>query len=194
MEGKSRWLLILGILALVAVGEYWLTAENKSQSTPVSAATEGATPTVQSAAQSAESNSKIVRPARPEPDAVAATLDRKTTPQTPSVVELFPDAEELRQAVAQNPHQTPEGILHFSVAVAQRLENLKTASEANQFMSELEDCVARSQAAPANTPGSIESLCLRNAHRARDKFPTLSGRYFALRAKAGDQARLFDDN
>ncbi len=190
MKSLKFRLLILGVIVIVGTSSWIWTRSNpnseKNEGTPVRS--EEAPVSALEKSPSDASQALTNESAQPE---VAAPGGE---PPQPNLVSMIPAAAELRKEVEKNPHATPKQILKFSNSIVTRLETLKSPTEARQFINELEECVDQSHANPDKIPGSIESLCLLNARRTRDKYPELESRYNAIRAKASDDAKLLNDS
>lgn len=102
------------------------------------------------------------------------------------VAKLIPRAEDVRAEVAKNPHGTPEALVRLSVSLGDRLDALKTESEASGFLDELDECVMKPAVA---TTSDVKTLCLLNAKRVGEKFPVLESKFAGLEKRAPEKVR-----
>lgn len=102
------------------------------------------------------------------------------------VAKLIPRAEDVRAEVAKNPHGTPEALVRLSVSLGDRLDALKSESDASGFLDELDECVTKSS---VPTTSDAKTLCLLNAKRVGEKFPALESKFANLEKRAPEKVR-----
>ena len=97
----------------------------------------------------------------------------------------IPSPESMQAEVDQDPHSTPPSLLRFAESLAPQFDAaLKDEPAAVHFFSKLKDCVMapRTQATYA-----IRALCLKNAKRLTERYPTLRGNLEQLRGQVEER-------
>ncbi len=179
---------IIGLAALL-----WLSnIHSLKSSKPVSTEpTTGAAPTVPSATVATET-AKAAGHTHESPsgtsnlqaidsDMTSETKDATSARRVSPVAKLIPPLAKVRAEVEKDPHGTPEAITKFSLGLGQRLDALKSEDDARGFMTELDQCVTKPS---RETVASAKTLCLLNAKRVAQKYPSLESEYSNLEGRA----------
>ena len=119
--------------------------------------------------------------------------ERESSAPLKTVKELLPNVNEMREEVAANPHLTPMAITRFSLALGRRLDALQSIQDGAAFMAELNGCVTDRDQRNERNIRSVQSLCILNARKTRNKFPDLEKQYQDVKKKADPAARAIEE-
>jgi hypothetical protein len=123
-------------------------------------------------------------------DSAALTATANAAKAKVEVKDITPSLQTLREQVAANAHITPQALTEFSVALSERVEALTTEEDARLFMDELEGCVTGKTGDGQRNAENVQTLCLLNAQKTKNKFPNLGPKYEGIRAKATEDSRI----
>jgi hypothetical protein len=98
------------------------------------------------------------------------------------VARIAPTQDQVREEVARNPHVTPKSLIFFASKMAQKFKIARTSEQnAREFYQELDECLASPELRGAD---STQALCLRDAQRIAQIFPSLHEQFDQLRSEA----------
>ena len=159
--------LIFATLLLALLGYGYWRADPKSAEVPMSSMN----PTTTSNLTSHPADqTKVVAP--------SPTPKTQASPPQKTIAEMAPKKEELREQVAENPHQAPSSLLTFAAELGDRLDQaVANPSQTRPFFKELSDCV---QGAGAGSSTSVQAVCLATARRMSESVPEFKPDYDRL--------------
>jgi hypothetical protein len=131
--------------------------------------------------------------AKPVANQTTGQVARESSGNLKTVQELIPNVGEMRKEVAANPHLTPMAITRFSLALGHRLDALQTVQDGSAFMAELDGCVTDRDQRNERNIRTVQSLCILNARKTRNKFPELEKQYQDVKKKADPAARAIEE-
>lgn len=93
---------------------------------------------------------------------------------------LSPPAQErVERQARRSPHEVPEALMEFATRMARRMEDARRSPAAGEAVfEELENCVRE------ETSDSVRGICLVNAGRLAEVYPSLEGAYRRLKEAA----------
>lgn len=125
---------------------------------------------------------------RAQSDSVNQVQTVKPQPSVATpVTKLAPSLQALRQQVSSNPHDTPQALVEFSVALSEKMRlAFDSEPEAGRLMGEFEEC-ALGPDLKGNS--SVQALCILNARRLQLKYTSLASRYQEIQTRSDPRAR-----
>ncbi len=162
------------------------SSEPEEKTDPIQIPAQNSTQISASSTNTTSSTPKPTTSLSPE-ESPLETLKRMTP-----VEKLIPKIEDIREEIAQDPHQTPQSLLNFAVELSEKMDVALRSREASEFLlSELKDCTAGEK---VKTAPSASAACIKNAYELSAKYDELRHEADLVNSQADPEAQKIYKN